>query len=128
MQRDVVMGFIPAKPVALHSVLAFRSVVGDSCPHVTVPAAQWGQTLLCSEGVNGLWTVIPLILGPEALGYVLSLQGTARVASHLVVACWGSRTAFIFCSVNMAPVRGGWFKGISHWEMDDPKIFFKKKI
>lgn len=128
MQTGMAMGFIPTKPVALNSVLAFRSVVGDSCPHITVPAAQRGQTLLCSEGVNGLWKVIPLTLGPEALGYVLSLQGTVCVASHLVLACWGSRTAFIFCSVNMAPVGGGWFKGISHWEMDDPKIFFKKKI
>lgn len=122
------MGFIPTKPVALNSVLAFRGVVGDSFPHITAPAAQWGQTLLCSEGVNGLWKVIPLILGPEALGYVLSLQRTAGVASHLVLACWGSRTAFIFCSVNMVSVREGQFKGISHWEMDDPKTFFKKKI
>lgn len=128
MQTGVIMGFIPTKPVALNSVLAFRSVVVDSSPHITAPAAQWAQTLLCSEGVNGLWKVIPLTLGPEALGYVLGLQGTAGVASHLVLACWGGRTAFIFCSVNMAPVGRGQFKGISHWEMDDPKIFFKKKI
>lgn len=87
MQTGVVVGLIPTKPVGLNSVLAFRNVVGDSCPHVTAPAAQWGQTLLCSEGVNGLWKVIPLTLGPEALGYVLSLQGTGGVASHLVLAC-----------------------------------------
>lgn len=87
MQAGVAMALIPPKPVALNSVLAFRNLVSDSCPHVTAPAAQGGQTLLCSEGVNGLWKVIPLTLGPEALGYMLSSQGTGGVASHLVLAC-----------------------------------------
>lgn len=87
MQAGVAMALIPPKPVALNSVLAFRNVVGDSCPHVTAPAAQWGQTLLCSEGVNGLWKVIPLTLCPEALGSMLSSQGAGGVASHLVPAC-----------------------------------------
>lgn len=87
MQAGVAMALIPPKPVALNSVLAFRNVVGDSCPHVTAPAAQWSQTLLCSEGVNGLWKVIPLILGPEVLGYMLNSQGAGGIASHLVLAC-----------------------------------------
>lgn len=63
-----------------------------------------------------------------ALGYVLSLQGTDGVTFRLILAYWGSRTAFIFYSVSMAPVGGGQLKEISHWEMDNPKIFLKKKM
>lgn len=130
MQTGMVIGLVPTKPVAINSALAFRNVVGDSCPHTTAPAAQRRQrvqTYLCSEDVNGLWKVILLSLELEALGYVLSLWGIGGLASHLVLAYWGSRTAFIFYSVNLAPVGGGRLKGISHWETDDPKIFIKKK-
>ena len=131
MQTGVVIDLVPSEPVAINSALAFRNVVGDSCPHTTAPAAkhcQCLQTHLCSEDVNGLWKVIPLTLELEALGYMFSLQGAGGVASHLILAYWGSRTAFIFYSVSMAPVGGGQLKGISHWEMDDPKIFLKKKM
>lgn len=131
MQTGMVIGLVPTKPVAINSALAFRNVVGDSCPHATAPAAQrrqWVQTYLCSEDVNGLWKATPLTLELEALGYVLSLRGTGGVASHLILAYWGSRTAFIFYSVNLAPVGGEQLKGISHWEIDDPKIFIKRKM
>ena len=129
MQRGV--GSVPTKPVAVDSALAFRNVVGDSHPHTTAPAAQQHQclqTCLCSEATHGLWTAIPLTLELEALGSVLSVQGAGGVASRLVPACWGSRTAFVFSSVNRGRVGGGGLKEISHGETDDPKIFLKKAV
>lgn len=129
MQTGVVIGLVPTKPVAINSSLVFRNVVGDSCRHTTAPTARHHQCLrthLCSEDVNDLWKAIPLTLELEALGYVLSLQGAGGAPSHLILAYWGSRTAFIFYSVNIAPGGGGQLKGLSHW--DDPKIFLWKNM
>lgn len=53
MQTDVVIGLVPTKLVGINSALAFRNVIGDSCPQTTAPAAQRHQHLR-SEDVNGL--------------------------------------------------------------------------